>query len=63
VPKNQPANPAKSESGEFQNFTHLLDKLLKVPHSKIKTELDAEKRQKRTTKKRASVGHAYRDTD
>jgi hypothetical protein len=45
---------------EFGNFTRLLDRLLKVPHSKIKAELNAEKR---TPKKRASVGHAYRDSD
>lgn len=48
---------------EFGNFTNLLDKLLAVPHSKIKAELDAEKRKKRTQKKRAAVGHAFRDAD
>jgi len=53
---------AKNETGEFGNFTRLLDRLLRVPHSKIKAELDAEKLG-RTQKKRASVGRAYRDTD
>jgi hypothetical protein len=48
---------------EFANFTNLLDRLLGVPHSKIKAELDAEKRQKQSEKKRAAVGRAYRDSD
>jgi hypothetical protein len=61
VPKNQPANPAKSEPGEFQNFTHLLDRLLKVPHSKIKAELEAEKKRAKKPRDRARRGHAYRD--
>jgi hypothetical protein len=50
------------QKDEFGNFTNLLDKLLAVPHSKIKAELDAEKRKKRT-QKRAAVGHAFRDAD
>ncbi len=63
MPKNQPANPAKSEPGEFQNFTHLLDKLLEVPHSKIKAELAAEKQSRVPKRKRAAVGRAFRDAD
>lgn len=51
------------QSTEYTKFTQLLDKLLAVPHSKIKAELDAEKRKKRTQKKRAAVGHAFRDAD
>jgi hypothetical protein len=51
------------QGDEFGNFTNLLDKLLAVPHSKIKAELDAEKRKKRAQKKRAAVGHAFRDAD
>lgn len=58
----RPADPAKNGTGEFGNFTTLLDRLLKVPSSKIKAELEAERRGK-TAKTRASVGHAYRDTD
>lgn len=42
---------------EFSNFTNLLDKLLSVPHSKIKAELDAEKAAKRARPKRVSSGH------
>ena len=56
------SDPAKEQS-EFVNFDRLLGKLLKVPHSKIKAELEAEKRKKPKQKRRASVGHAYRDTD
>jgi hypothetical protein len=58
-----PKNPAKSPQGEFGNFTRLLDKLLSVPHSKIKAELDAEKRRKKTSRKRAASGHAFSDKD
>ena len=52
-----------SGNTEFSNFSSLLDRLLKVPHSKIKAELEAEKRKKPKQKKRAAVGHAFRDSD
>jgi hypothetical protein len=52
-----------SSDNEYTKFTGLLDKLLAVPHSKIKAELDAEKQKKRTRRKRAAVGHAFRDAD
>jgi hypothetical protein len=55
-------DPAK-EKVEYGNFTRLLDDLLKVPHDKIKAELDAEKSRRTPKRKRASVGHAFRDTD
>jgi hypothetical protein len=51
------------QAPEFSKFTQLLDKLLAVPHSKIKAELDAEKQKKRVPRKRAAVGHAFRDAD
>jgi hypothetical protein len=51
------------QATEYGKFTDLLDKLLSVPHSKIKAELDAEKQKKRKRRKRADVGHAYRDSD
>jgi hypothetical protein len=60
---DHPKPSAKNEQGEFANFTRLLDRILKVPHAKIKAELDAEQRRPRKQKKRASVGHAFRDTD
>jgi hypothetical protein len=55
---NHPKPSAKNEQGEFGKFTNLLDRLLSVPHSKIKAELDAEKAAKRTRTKRVSSGHA-----
>jgi hypothetical protein len=55
---SRPKPSAKNEQGEFGKFTNLLDRLLSVPHSKIKAELDAEKEAKRTRPKRASSGHA-----
>jgi hypothetical protein len=59
----RPAAPAKNEQGEFGKFTRLLDRLLAVPHSKIKAELDAEKRKRNPKRKRAASGHAFRDSD
>ncbi len=50
-------HPAKNEPGEFATFTRLLDRLLSVPHEKIKAELDREKRMR--PKKRAPSGHAF----
>jgi hypothetical protein len=55
--------PKGIEQGEFENFTRLLDRLLAVPHSKIKAELDAEKRKRMPKRKRAASGHAFRDND
>jgi hypothetical protein len=56
---------AKSTSGgttqEFSNFTRLLDKLLSVPHSKIKAELEAEKTRTKSPRDRARRKHAFRD--
>ena len=33
-------------SGEYENFENALKTVLSVPHSKIKTKLDAEKRKR-----------------
>jgi hypothetical protein len=52
--------PAKNEN-EFGNFTQLLDKLLSVPHSKIKAELEAEKKRIKRPRDRARRKHAFRD--
>jgi len=52
---------AKNEQGEFGNFSNLLNKLLSVPHSKIKAELEAEKKQTKAPRARATRRHAYRD--
>ena len=58
----RPHAPGK-ERGEFDKFTMLLDRLLKVPHSKIKAELEAEKKRTRKPRDRATRRHAYRDVD
>ena len=50
-----------AERGELENFTRLLDKLLQVPHSKIKAELDADKKRIKEPWDRARRRHAYRD--
>jgi hypothetical protein len=58
---NHPKAPAKNPTGEFDNFTNLLDKLLSVPHSKIKAELEAEKERTKRPRDRARRKHAFRD--
>jgi hypothetical protein len=65
---NVPQKPTRQrdpgkEQDEFGNFTNLLDRLLAVPHSKIKEKLDAEKTAKRTRTKRVSSVHASGETD
>ena len=47
-------------SSEFDRFDGLMKKLIRVPHSKIKAKLDAEKRakQKRKPKRTSASGHA-----
>lgn len=39
---------------EFESFTELVDKVLTIPHSEIKTKLDAEKKAKKRKKARKS---------
>lgn len=39
---------------EYDKFTDLVDGVLKVPHSEIKAKLEAEKKQKKRKKVRAS---------
>jgi hypothetical protein len=60
---SHPKPSAKNAQGEFGNFTRLLDKLLKVPHSKIEAELEAEKHRARNPRDRATRRHAYRDVN
>ncbi len=48
---------------EYDRFTDLLDKLLSVPHSKIKAELEAEKKRTKKPWDRATRRHAYRDAN
>jgi hypothetical protein len=39
---------------EYNNFTNLVDNVLKVPHSEIKAKLDAEKKAKKRKKSKIS---------
>jgi hypothetical protein len=48
---------AKNESREYDAFSSALKKVLSVPHSEIKTKLDAEKRKRsKTSASRATSG-------
>jgi hypothetical protein len=38
------------KNSEYENFANLMGKLIKVPHSAVKTKLDAEKRAKKRKK-------------
>jgi len=51
---NQPTASAKNETGEFERFTDFARRVMSVPHSAIKAELDAKKAARRPTKGRAS---------
>jgi hypothetical protein len=44
---NQPSIPAKEIQGDSGLFTNFMRKLMQVPHSEIKAELEAEKAAKR----------------
>jgi hypothetical protein len=54
IMSNKPINPAKNVSGDFDHFANFMRKLVSVPHSEIKSKLDAEKEAKRTSKTFAS---------
>ena len=51
---NQPISPAKNETDEFDRFKSFLGRLVAVPHSEIKKQLDAEKKAKRKAKARSA---------
>jgi hypothetical protein len=50
----KPKPSAKNVIGDFDEFTNFMRRLVAVPHSEIKAQLDAEKRAKRTPKSSAS---------
>jgi len=52
-----PKPSGKNEQGEYATFETALKKVLSVPHSALKAELDREKRVRKQRGKRAS-GHA-----
>ena len=49
-----PKPSAKNESSEYATFETALKKVLSVPHSALKAELDREKRVRKQRRKRAS---------
>jgi hypothetical protein len=51
---NSPTTSAKNDEGEFDRFKTFLGRLVAVPHSEIKTQLDAEKARKRRAKARSA---------
>ncbi len=59
---NHPKSPAKNPTGEYATFENALKKVLSVPHSALKTELDREKRVRKQRRKLAS-GHASAEKD
>ena len=52
---NQPKLSAKIETGEFDRFIQFTRQILSVPHSEIKTKLDAEREAKRLSKSASRV--------
>jgi hypothetical protein len=62
VSPNQPVSSAKNVTGESSVFSDFVTRLLAVPHSEIKAQLDAEKEAKRIAKSASpvSAGRAKR---
>jgi hypothetical protein len=58
---NRPKAPAKNPTGDFDQFTNFMRRLVAVPHSAIKAKLDAEKLAK--TRKRKVSSRASREND
>jgi hypothetical protein len=48
---------------EFEKFDATMRKLIKVPHSKIKAKLDAEKAEKKRKPKASASGRASGEKD
>jgi hypothetical protein len=55
---SHPKPSAKNESGEYATFENALKTVLSVPHSKLKSKLNAEKRKR---VKKSSASHAGAD--
>jgi len=55
----RPTQSAKNVTGDFGKFTNFMRRLVAVPHSEIKAQLDAEKRTKQ--RKRASRASSEKD--
>jgi hypothetical protein len=59
----RPKAPAKNPAGDFDKFTNFMRRLVAVPHSEIKSKLDAEKQAKQRRKSRPSASRASSETD
>jgi len=53
----------KREIREFENFDRTMRQLMKVPHSKIKAKLEAEKTAKKRKPKRTSASRDSNDRE
>jgi hypothetical protein len=51
---NTPVPSAKNDTGDFDRFKAFARRVVRVPHSQIKAQLDAEKEAKRTAKAASS---------
>jgi hypothetical protein len=61
----KPEPGADHKPGEFSKFTDFMRRLVAVPHSEIKSQLDAEKQAKlrKQTPSTSASGHASTDED
>ena len=57
----KPTHSAKNEPGDFGKFTNFMRRLVAVPHSEIKSKLDAEKRAKARKREAASRASDVKD--
>jgi len=58
VEPNVPVPSAKNETGDFERFKEFARRVVAVPHSQIKAQLEAEKAAKRVSKTSASRASA-----
>jgi hypothetical protein len=49
-----PTTSGKDDTGEYDRFTDFMRRLVAVPHSEIKAQLDAEKAAKQKAKSRSA---------
>jgi hypothetical protein len=57
---NRPKAPAKNPTGDFDQFTNFMRRLVAVPHSEIKARLDEEKRARKRRAGKSSSARASR---
>jgi len=54
-----PCQSAEDVTGDFGQFTTFMRRLVAVPHSEIKAQLDAEKQARKRQKKLSSSGASH----